>query len=143
MQPNGTDHLRILYFILINPYMSYGNVLWGNSHQMHIRKIETLQKKPMRIITKSSYNEHTSPLYRRIFFSLKLADIHDLSMYLFMHDFEDPRIPLIRTELVRRSMNYRGPYLWMNLDDKLKKNIIQIFFLISNEEAHYYGILIR
>ena len=79
---------------------------------------------------------------------LKLADIHDLSIYLFMYDVahhivprpletmfkyhsevhghatrhsDDPRIPIVRTELVRRSINYRGPYLWMNLDDKLKK----------------------
>ena len=38
----GTDHLRILYFSLIHPYISYGNVLWGKSYQKHIRKIETL-----------------------------------------------------------------------------------------------------
>ena len=82
----GTDHLRILYFSLIHPYISYGNVLWGKSYQKHIRKIETLQKKAIRIITKSSYNEHTSPLYRRMGI-LKLADIHDLSIYLFMYDF--------------------------------------------------------
>ena len=33
---------------------------------------------------------------------------------------DDPRIPIVLKELVR-SINYRGPYLWMNLDDKLKK----------------------
>ena len=69
---------------------------------------------------------------------LKLADIHDLSIYLFTYDFvhhlvprplvqkslrhsDDPRISIVRTELVRRSKNYRGPNLWMHLDDKLKK----------------------
>ena len=88
----GTDHLRKLYFSLIHPYISYGNLLWGKSYQKHIRQIETLQKKAIRIITKSSYNEHTSPLYRRMGI-LKLADIHDLSIYLFMYDFVHYIVP--------------------------------------------------
>ena len=29
----GTDHLRILYFCLIHPYISYGNVLWCKSYK--------------------------------------------------------------------------------------------------------------
>ena len=54
----GTDHLRILYFSLIHPYINYGNLLWGMSYQKHIRKIETLQKKAIGIITKSSYHHY-------------------------------------------------------------------------------------
>ena len=139
----GTYHFRILYFCLIHPCISYGNVLCGNSFQNHIRKIETLQKKAIRIITRSSYDEYTTISAHGY---LKLADIHDLSIYLFINNFvhhivprplttmfkyhsevhghatrhsDDPRIPIVPT--VRRSMNYRGPYMWMNLDDKLKK----------------------
>jgi len=79
---------------------------------------------------------------------LKLQDLHDLQLCVFMYDvvngnvpgplkrlFEyhgethsyatrhhkDPHIPKVRTELAKRSFLYRGPYLWTNLDDGLKK----------------------
>ena len=34
------NHLRILYNSLVHPYLSYGNLLWGNSYNKFINKLE-------------------------------------------------------------------------------------------------------
>ena len=39
------NHLRILYYSLIHPHLTYGLRLWGNALQKYIRKLEILQKK--------------------------------------------------------------------------------------------------
>ena len=143
----ATSHLKILYYSLIHPYLSYGNILWGNTYPTHVKKLAISQKKAIRAMTKSKYNEHTAPLFQDMNI-LKLQDLHDLQLCVFMYDFvngnvpgplkrlfeyhgdihsyatrhhKDPRIPKVRTELAKRSFLYRGPYLWTNLDDGLKK----------------------
>ena len=37
--------LKMLYFTLIHPYLSYGCVLWGDAHTKFLRSSITLQKK--------------------------------------------------------------------------------------------------
>ena len=59
------NHLRILYNSLVHPYLSYGNLLWGNSYKEYINKLEILQKKAIRCMSKAKYNEHSSPLFKR------------------------------------------------------------------------------
>ena len=51
------NHLRILYNSLVHPYLSYGNLLWGNSHKKYINKLEILQKKAIRCMSKAKYND--------------------------------------------------------------------------------------
>ena len=58
-------HLRIIYNSLVHPYLSYGNLLWGNSYKKYINKLEILQKKAIRCMSKATYNEHSSPLFKR------------------------------------------------------------------------------
>ena len=58
----GNKYLQTLYYSLVHPYLSYNNLIWGSACQKHLHKLEILQKKAIRIITKSAYNEHTSPL---------------------------------------------------------------------------------
>lgn len=140
------DHLRILYFSLIHPYLLYGNAIWGNSHQKYIRKLEVLQKKAVRIISGSTYNSHSLPLFKALNI-LKLRDLNDQQALTFMYRFTnnqlprclsdvfqylpqntcyatrhsaDPILPPYRSDLLKRSLFYRGPYLWRNLDGHLK-----------------------
>ena len=46
-------HLRILHNSLVHPYLSYGNLLWGNSYKKYINKLEILQKKAIRCMSKA------------------------------------------------------------------------------------------
>ena len=121
--------------------------MWGNAYKKQLKALVILQKKAIRLITKSGYNEHTSPLFRDVNI-LKLDDLHESHITMFMHDFVnknvpcplqslfehqtelyghqtrhscDPRIPKTFTDLAKRSLLYRGPYLWTYLDPGLKK----------------------
>ena len=144
----SSEHLKILYYSLIHLYILYGNILWGNTYKTHIHKLEILQKKAIRIITKSAYNEHTSSLFKMLNI-LKFGDLHDLQICSFMYDFVnsnlpipllytfeyhneshghntrhscDPKLPVIHTELMKKSLLYEGPFQWMHLDECLKQS---------------------
>uniref|UniRef100_A0A3P8T4U6 Reverse transcriptase domain-containing protein n=1 Tax=Amphiprion percula TaxID=161767 RepID=A0A3P8T4U6_AMPPE len=55
--------LRILYFSLIMPYMTYCVEVWGNTYRTYIDPIIKLQKRVIRIINKASYCETTNKLF--------------------------------------------------------------------------------
>ncbi len=61
-----SEHLLILYYSLIHPYLLYGNIVWGNTYRKYLNKLEILQKKAIRAIANLSYKEHTSPLYKNL-----------------------------------------------------------------------------
>lgn len=52
----------MLYYTLIYPYLSYCHLIWGKA--VHLDKLVKLQKKAIRIITRSPFNCHTAPLFR-------------------------------------------------------------------------------
>ena len=62
--------LKTLYNSLIMPQLLYGILAWGKN----ITHVTKLQKKSIRVITCSRYNEHTEPLFK----TLKLLKIEDL-----------------------------------------------------------------
>jgi len=85
-----TNILKILYHSLVESYLNYGLIAWGNS--VHIQKLFKLQKRAIRIISKKSYRSHTEPLFK----SLSILTIHDLyesQVLLFMHDFKNNNLP--------------------------------------------------
>ena len=62
--------LQTLYNSLIVSYINYGLLLWGvESH-----RVESLQKKAIRLITNSNYSAHTTPL----FIELGLLKVQDM-----------------------------------------------------------------
>jgi hypothetical protein len=139
-------HLRTLYYSLIHPHPLYGILLWGNAYKKDIQKLEVLQKKSLRIIHNAMYNAHTLPLFKQSGI-LKIQELHRLQLGLLMYRFthscmpssmmhiftykydahhtrhgRDPCLPKMTTEVARRSFLYRGPELWLRLDDDTKKN---------------------
>ena len=69
---------RRLYYAFILPYMNYCNIIWGGAAKVHLDKLLKLQKRAVRIITGSSYLEHSAPLFRQLEF-LKLGDLYSFS----------------------------------------------------------------
>ena len=68
------NHMKTLYYSMIHPYLDYGALLWGSASKTNIKPIEILQKKAIRIITNSSYNTHTKPLFKK----LRILTFHDM-----------------------------------------------------------------
>jgi len=55
------ESLRTLYFVFIQPHLTYGILAWGRASQSVVHKTELLQKRAIRIINKAKYNSHTEP----------------------------------------------------------------------------------
>ena len=141
-----SSHLCQLYYTLVNPHLLYGNLLWGSAYKSHLHKLEIQQKKAIRVITQSKYNEHTSPLFKRLHL-LKLKDIHEIELakFTFMHQAKSLPSPLlniynqntlvhsyntrqqldlhiskIHVDVVFRSFVYKGPCVWSKIPTEIK-----------------------
>ena len=66
--------LVMLYSSLILPYLNYGILVWGNTHQSLLDKLLLLQKKSLRII----FNLHTRAHTDDLFFNNKILKIKDI-----------------------------------------------------------------
>ena len=84
--------LKHLYHSLFNSHLVYGCILWKTATDVQLNRVRTLQKRAIRTITHSRYNDHTSQHFRNLKI-LKLNDSLKLQQLLFMHDFEKNQLP--------------------------------------------------
>ena len=81
----------MLYNALLLPHINYCLTTWG--YQCH--RLKKLQKRAIRIITLSKYNDHTAPLFKKLNL-LTIKDIlalHELKLdYKFIHNNLPPYI---------------------------------------------------
>ena len=83
--------LKMIYMSLIYSHINYCNLIWGAAEDGIIEPLFKLQKKAIRIITRSHYLDHTAPLFQ----SLKLLTVYQVyalncSLYthkLLKHDY--------------------------------------------------------
>ena len=149
---NSTKHmlptalLRSLYFALINSYLQYGCLLWGNTYEKYLHKIKVSQKKAMRVICHATYNTPASPLFKMLNiinfedlfkfqtcqFMLKLhtqslpsplnniiKKNQDIHKHKTRHR-EDFTISVYKHNTVHRSLLASGPRFWYNIPTVLK-----------------------
>jgi hypothetical protein len=79
-----TKTLRTLYFSLFHPHLLYCSINSSCASQSALNKITLLQKKAIRIITKSKASAHTAPLFYNSNI-LPFDKILTLNKHLFMH----------------------------------------------------------
>ena len=63
-----------LYYALIYPFLTYGLIVWGNTYSTTLQPLSIMQKKAMWIMTFSKYDDHSSPLFKK----LKIIKLYDL-----------------------------------------------------------------
>ena len=142
-----TNLLIKIYYILIMPYLTYCCVIWGNSALTHLKKNIVIQKKCIRIITKSHFIAHTEPLYHQLNI-LCFTDIVYVQNAVFMYQFTNNllspdfkhlfmyhnystrqfnklKIPLFRLTISQAHIHFIGVGIWNSLPTYLKtsKNI--------------------
>jgi hypothetical protein len=83
-----SDILLIIYNSLILPYLNYGAILWEN----RVNRLLALQKKAVRIISKSKYNAHSEPIFKSLRI-LKCPDLCALQCYKFCYRLENRLLP--------------------------------------------------
>ncbi len=137
--------LRLLYFALFHPHINYCPIILNCTSQKNKTRIQKIQKKAIRVITKSGFNAHTEQLFceNRI---LNLENIILLQSALFMHSYiynyapsafsdlwnynnnrnieyqlrnannDDLIVPFARIELFKKSPLYFLPKTWNELE---------------------------
>ena len=143
-----SSSLLTLYFSLILPYLNYGILAWGNTHQTLLDKLLLLQKKALRIICRVPPRSHSDPLFTKLRI-LKIKDLYFFQLGQFMFNYNAnslPRIfnsmfprnqsfhnyptrrsneyhlPLLRTLLAQKTFIYTGPRFWNSLSSELKNS---------------------
>ncbi len=141
--------MLLIYYSLMYSHLSRGILLWGKSPKVFFNKLTVLQKKAIRVITKSKYNEHTDPLFARLKL-LKLQDIYQyyLGRHMYMqvnkllplplqhsyalnqdiHSYNTCKKSLIhksqsRTALAGNSFLHCGPDCWNTLPMTIKESV--------------------
>ena len=56
--------LNLLYKSLVQPHLDYCSQIWSDRFQMHIAKLEKLQKPPSRIILNKDYHTPSTELFQ-------------------------------------------------------------------------------
>ena len=95
------------YRSLIEPYISYGLVAWGQPANAHLNKVVILQKRVLRLMYFSDYTRHSAPLFacsgilpKKIFYFKLVASL--------LHDIVNCCAPPNISELFTRSEQVRS-----------------------------------
>ena len=57
---------NVVYMALVQPYLFYCVEIWGHAYASYTKKLSILQKRLVRIITFSRYDDHTLPLFKSL-----------------------------------------------------------------------------
>ena len=77
--------LICLYSSLFSPFLQYGILVWGLTHDTYINPVFLLQKRVVRAISFENFTSHSTP----IFLNLKILKLHDLfqiKLLTFVYD---------------------------------------------------------
>ena len=158
--------LETIYRSLVEPYLMYGTVAWGNAPNKYLNRLKVLQKRSIRHIAKTKYNSHTDPIFRtkRI---LKFEDIVKLNCCKLYHrkihatvpqyhisqlltheqsvqshmttrQCQDIYIHPIRNELSKQTINYSVGHTWNNLPLEIREKHNLSLSRFSNIIKDYY-----
>ena len=84
--------LNLMYCTVILPYLTYCNIIWGNTYKSNLKKLETLQKKAIRIMGNIGFREHTNPVFHK-FKCLKLEDLINLKNLSVIYKANGKELP--------------------------------------------------
>lgn len=91
-----TPTIISLYYSLFQSHLTYGCLAWGLTCKNSLSRILSLQRRAIKIISFSGYNNpsphSTSYLFSRLGI-LKLEDVIKLRLCLFMHDWQWMKLP--------------------------------------------------
>ena len=119
------NSLKMLYYSLVHPHLIYCLTTWGGAPKTTLQPLINIQKKIVRIITKSPYDHPSGVLFSK----LKILPFNELYKYnlsLLMHRIHNnqitgkynlTRLDQIHTYNTRTSINqnYRSTYNRLNV----------------------------
>ena len=143
------DTLKQLYFSFLFPYLSYGNIIWGQAAASTLYPIFKIQKRAIRILTNTRRRESTKLLFQKLKI-LRLPEIYKFSALIFMYQFKNKllpspfdnfysenqafhryptrqanhlRVPLTRTKMADSFIKKTGVNLWNSYSQQISNEI--------------------
>ena len=143
------DTLKQLYFLFLFPYLSYGNIIWGQAAASTLYPIFKIQKRAIRILTNTRRRESTKLLFQNLKI-LRLPEIYKFSALIFMYQFKNKllpspfdnfysenqafhcyptrhathlRVPLTRTKMADTFIKKTGVNLWNSYSHQISNEI--------------------
>ena len=86
-----THALFKLYYTLVHSHLLNGLIAWGNTYPTYLSKLNTLQNKALRIVTKSGWYQNVLPLYQK-FNLLNLQNLLKFETAKFIHNQINQRL---------------------------------------------------
>ena len=144
-----TSTTRTLYLCLVEPYISYCNIVWAQSKPtIQLDKILRVQKKYCRLIAFADYRAHSEPLFKQLsILSVYKMHIYQLSLFMykqinkllppagsfsfqtnsvvhshFTRQSEHLHLARCRTRRRQTTILFQGPRLWNSLPSRIKKS---------------------
>ena len=138
--------LRTLYYSLIYPYLFYCVSVWASTYPSNLRRLITLQKRVVRIMSRTAFDAHTEPLFKNLRI-LNLKDIYKLQIGKFTYQcksgllpdsFNDMflvtrqvhsygtrsselfYLPQCRTNITKFSISFQGPNFYNSLSPEIR-----------------------
>ena len=137
--------LKTTYRSLVESHFRYGNIIWGTCGEVLLTKLQKMQNRAARIITKSDYDTDTGPLIDKLGWkTIRELNNNDVAVMMFkiMNNMTPPyltgmfqplrelheimtrdtnsnlRLPCMSTNMGQRSFSYHGADIW----NKIKPN---------------------
>ena len=146
------ETLKYLYITLINPHLTYCNIIWGSTYKSQLRPLVISQKRIIRTITFNNRHAHTDPLFSSLkLMNLKQINILCVSQFVFktinevIHsnvkftfvsnifegNLRDPlrlRSPLLSSTQHRQSIVSHGCTIWNKLNSEIRSTESLVVF---------------
>ena len=154
------DTLKSLYYTLAYPYLTYCNIVWGNTYNSYVSPLIILQKRIIRILSGNVPRlAHTEPLFKeqeiltfnvlhkyqvaQFMFNFIKGDTPEVFIDMFVynsnvHQYNTRQshllhIPTVRSNLGKRNLRYEGPVIWNELQSSININCSLYSFKIKKQ----------
>ena len=129
--------LLTLYYSFVQPYFLYGIEIWGNSYNKYMDSLFLLQKKAMRIIKCVGPKDTTVNIFKE-FKVLKLSQLYNVSVAVFMYKFVKGNLPDIFSHMYSSNFNVHS-YNTRNINNL---RIPYCRLIIVKQQIRYTGVKI-
>ena len=99
----------MLYNTLILPYLNYCIIIWGRACSSIIKPLIILQKKAIRLCTKSHFGAHAPPLFEGVK-TLSLHDLHSVNLAMFMYNYVNKFLPSSFSNFINVNSDFHNHY---------------------------------
>ena len=83
---------KLIYHSLFESHLHFGSIIYGAANAKSLEEISSVQRKALRVLTRSNYNAHTDPLFKKHKL-LKVTDLIQLNQSIFVRQFKNAKLP--------------------------------------------------